>query len=124
MREINTNTTTTSPNLPIWRWNSPTPYLFSAVILLMALIATALLMLACSYRKRPVSVSASALASASTAGDQMSWSETTVISANVERDTKPKIVVIMAGDDKPTFFAAPAQIQPAFNHICTCGSQV
>lgn len=101
--------------LAVWRWNSPTPYLFCAVVLLMGLIATALLMLACSYRKRP---------SNSFDGEPIGC-ETSRIPTSTELDTKPKFVVIMAGDEKPTFLAAPTQIQPvSSNHICTCGSPV
>ena len=112
----NRNITT---SLPVWRWNSPTPYLFSAVVLLMGCIAAALLMLACSYRKHLHRGSIS-----TSYGDRIGW-EMPVVRPKTELDSKPKIVVIMAGDDKPTYVAAPSPNQaPPFNHICTCGSQV
>ncbi|XP_021738805.1 protein GLUTAMINE DUMPER 6-like [Chenopodium quinoa] len=110
MRETNTTSE--------WRWNSPTPYLFCAVVLLMGLIATALLMLACSYRKRPVSPSTLF------DGEPVGW-ETAGVQSSTELDTKPKFVVIMAGDEKPTFLAAPTQIHAvSSNHICRCDSPV
>ena len=106
--------TSISSNLPVWRWNSPTPYLFSAIVILMGCIATALLMLACSHQKHPDEPSNST-------GDQIRWEMPAIPAKN-----EAKVVVIMAGDDKPTYFAAPSHVQDPhpFNHICTCGSQL
>lgn len=118
----NTSTTTNLPtHLRVWRWNSPTPYLLGAIIVVLGLIALALLMLVCSYRKRSDEPHLSAFD-----GEHIGR-EVPVISANTELDTKPKVVVIMAGDDVPTFYAAPSQIHTqvsSFNRICTCDDQV
>ncbi|KAL2897023.1 Protein GLUTAMINE DUMPER 2 [Bienertia sinuspersici] len=97
----------------------------STLVLLMGLIATALLLLACSYRKR-LSTTTTTTTSTSTSIDEerIGW-HMSAVPANPEPDTKPKIVVVMAGDDKPSFFAAPTQLHAASsNHICRCGSQV
>ncbi|KAJ8430834.1 hypothetical protein Cgig2_034161 [Carnegiea gigantea] len=91
------------------RWNSPTPYLFIGIILLLGLIAAALVILACSFRKRP----------SPSASDDDEWAVPGKRTA-LELDPGPKIVVIMAGDDKPTYLAKP--VPP--NHGCRCGSQV
>ncbi|GMH04396.1 hypothetical protein Nepgr_006235 [Nepenthes gracilis] len=73
--------------------NSAKFHLFVGVALMMGLIAVALLILACSYRNQP---------SSSTASDAKGMS---MIAGDV--DAKPEIVVIMPGDDKPTFLAKP-----------------
>ncbi|XP_027333176.1 protein GLUTAMINE DUMPER 4-like [Abrus precatorius] len=81
-------------------WHSPIPYLFGGLATIMGLIAFALLMLACSY-----------------------WTLTRSLDTNLEnnnnkeggdhrkkvpiKDYEDKILVIMAGDQKPTFLATP-----------------
>ncbi|KAJ8751874.1 hypothetical protein K2173_026076 [Erythroxylum novogranatense] len=76
-------------------WNSPVPYVFVGLALMLGLISVALIILACSYRKPPPS---------STHADQ-ERSDKQVQMSPV--DVEPKIVVIMAGDHNPTYFANP-----------------
>ncbi|KAK9272685.1 hypothetical protein L1049_003062 [Liquidambar formosana] len=75
----------------IQRWNSPIPYLFGGLALMLGLIAVALLILACSYRRHT-----------SNEGE-----EKPAKPMNMQLDNEPKIVVIMAGDDNPTYLAKP-----------------
>uniref|UniRef100_A0ACD5UH34 Uncharacterized protein n=1 Tax=Avena sativa TaxID=4498 RepID=A0ACD5UH34_AVESA len=74
-------------------WRTPTPYLFLGFALMMALIAVALLILVCTRRK-PAGSSRHGSESASARG------------AMAPLDREPKVVVIMAGDDMPSFLAS------------------
>ncbi|KAA8525674.1 hypothetical protein F0562_007529 [Nyssa sinensis] len=84
-------------------WHSPLPYLFGGLAAMLGLIAFALLILACSYRKLSDRV------------DNHEGGDRDVEAAdNKPRDTgkalpvfEEKIVVIMAGDEKPRFLATP-----------------
>lgn len=92
MGEAATYTNTTLiDGVQIQRWNSPVFYLFGGLALMLALVATALLILACSYRK------------SSSSNDD----EKPSIFHELEGDNQPKIVVIMPGDDNPTYLAKP-----------------
>ncbi|XP_023525393.1 protein GLUTAMINE DUMPER 4-like [Cucurbita pepo subsp. pepo] len=79
-------------------WHSPIPYLFTGLAIVLGLIAIALLVLSCSYLHSP-SDSHSPAAAASPAPDEQEKLP------NGARDSEPTILVIMAGDDNPTFFA-------------------
>lgn len=81
-------------------WNSPIPYLFGGIALTLLLIITALIFLACSNRKPRRSASNSPPQDQ----DQNTNIHTPEITA---ADLQPKIVVIMAGNDTPTFLATP-----------------
>ncbi|CAK9324949.1 unnamed protein product [Citrullus colocynthis] len=87
-------------------WKSPTPYLFGGLFLAMLLIAGALIVLACSFRKR------------STGGEK---DPPAAASAAVDPVMEPKILVIMAGDDMPTFLALPATAAAALP-LCNCSA--
>ncbi|KAB1211391.1 Protein GLUTAMINE DUMPER 2 [Morella rubra] len=76
-------------------WKSPVPYLFGGLTLMLVLIAVALVVLVCSQRKRA--------SSSSGEGDDKPAMPTNTVVIDVE----PKFVVIMAGDDKPTYLAKP-----------------
>ncbi|KMT18740.1 hypothetical protein BVRB_2g028620 [Beta vulgaris subsp. vulgaris] len=98
MRDVMTTSknNTTMIDGTIQRWNTPIPYLFGGLALMLCLIAIALLLLACSFRKSSSSNNGNnngsrKMASCSTSGS--------------ENDTK--IVVIMAGDENPTYLAKP-----------------
>ncbi|XP_075091706.1 protein GLUTAMINE DUMPER 2-like [Nicotiana tabacum] len=104
MRAVATNSTSISNgstmgsngSTSLLHWRSPLPYLFGSLALTLTLIAMALLFLVCSYRKR----------SSSTATDvEKSAYSDHKTSGSVEMT--PKIVVIMAGDQKPTHLAVP-----------------
>uniref|UniRef100_A0A0A9FKM2 Uncharacterized protein n=1 Tax=Arundo donax TaxID=35708 RepID=A0A0A9FKM2_ARUDO len=106
-------TTLSAPHSP---WQSPVPYLFGGLAAMLGLIALSLLALACSYWKHSGSLAAgehddlehqagterrdgekgSAAGKAGPAGDR--WRE--------------HVVVIMAGDERPTFLATPASGRP------------
>ncbi|PWA44918.1 hypothetical protein CTI12_AA478710 [Artemisia annua] len=79
-----TNTST------FWRFDSPLIYLFTTIAAMLAMIVVALVILACSQRNRR--------------------NDFDVENGKIEKiqDTgSPKIVVIMAGDNLPTYMAAP-----------------
>ncbi|OIV96448.1 hypothetical protein TanjilG_09875 [Lupinus angustifolius] len=88
-------------------WHSPIPYLFGGLAAMLGLIAFALLILACSYWKLT--------------GLLHSENEQRDLENGPERENDPteknesmkkvydeKVLVIMAGNDKPTFLATPA----------------
>jgi hypothetical protein len=96
----NTNATaTTTAKQAEWRW--PVPLLFGGVTTLMALVALALLILACSYWKTMDSQSnGQSLNASAELGVQ-----TEISGEDFEEE---KVVVIMAGQQNPTFLARPA----------------
>ncbi|GMH04397.1 hypothetical protein Nepgr_006236 [Nepenthes gracilis] len=71
--------------------NSPVPYLFGGLAVMLGLIAVALIILACSYWR-------------SSSGGTGAGEGTR---RAAEVDSEPKIVVIMAGDEIPTYLAKP-----------------
>ncbi|KAM0831555.1 hypothetical protein ACQ4PT_065454 [Festuca glaucescens] len=77
-------------------WRTPTPYLFLGFALMMGLIAVALLVLVCTRRKPSGSSRRGSISEeASARGTMMA-----------PLDREPKVVVIMAGDDMPSFLAS------------------
>ncbi|KAK7316250.1 hypothetical protein VNO77_35131 [Canavalia gladiata] len=86
---------------------SPTPYLFGGLALLMVLISVALVILVCFHRKHA--------SQSSTEGEDIKQA----IPQNIDTDSEPKILVIMAGDDKPTYLGKP--ITPST--YCTCDDE-
>ncbi|CAK8564223.1 unnamed protein product [Lathyrus sativus] len=93
----------TSPQTPHSPWHSPVPYLFGGLAAMLGLIAFALLILACSYWKL----------SGYLEGNGESERDLEAGQATNDTDEKPqkpyeeKILVIMAGQEKPTFLATP-----------------
>lgn len=85
-------------------WHSPVPYLFGGLAAMLGLIAFALLILACSYWK----LSARLEASEESGRDVEAGADD-----DSAGDVKPppvfeeKILVIMAGQAKPTYLATP-----------------
>ncbi|KAG6427850.1 hypothetical protein SASPL_112097 [Salvia splendens] len=88
-----------SPPSPVPRspWHSPVPYLFGGLAAMLGLIAFALLILACSYWK--LSEDGERDLEAGGGGDGASRAEPPVM--------EEKFLVIMAGQEKPTFLATP-----------------
>ncbi|CAA2974324.1 Hypothetical predicted protein [Olea europaea subsp. europaea] len=88
-------------------WHSPVPYLFGGLAAMLGLIAFALLVLACSYWKlsgRMNTAEGQGGEGDIEAGDEKNRG------AAIKRPLpvlEEKIVVIMAGDVKPTFLATP-----------------
>ncbi|XP_028807090.1 protein GLUTAMINE DUMPER 5-like [Neltuma alba] len=87
-------------------WHSPVPYLFGGLAAMLGLIAFALLILACSYWKLSGFLQSEEGSERDLeSGDVQKQSD----SANNETVTvfEEKILVIMAGDENPTFLATP-----------------
>ncbi|KAK9091015.1 hypothetical protein Sjap_024192 [Stephania japonica] len=83
------------------RWKSPVPYLFLGLALMLGLIvAIALLVLACSLRR----------SSTSSSSDEGEKSRKRDVLPQGEME--PKIVVVMPGDDWPTYLASPVCSSP------------
>lgn len=109
-----TKTTTSSTSSPLASpWHSPVPYLFGGLAIIMALISMALFILACSYWRLTRST------------QQRDMDN---INTNKEGDDDPqqkeqplvyqeKILVIMAGDHKPTFLATPSANTSFLKHL-------
>ncbi|KAK9278756.1 hypothetical protein L1049_028333 [Liquidambar formosana] len=77
------------------KWNSPVPYVFGGLAMLLGLIAVALLILACTPHK-------------STRDSSCDTEEKPTKVMNTQlAELEPKIVVIMAGNDNPTYIAKP-----------------
>lgn len=94
-------------------WQSPVPYLFGGLAAMLGLIAFALLILACSYWRLAGQFDEREgggarddddrdLESGTGEGKEGEGSEGKVVKVYEE-----KILVIMAGDEKPTFLATP-----------------
>jgi hypothetical protein len=89
-------------------WRTPTPYLFLGFGFMMGLIAVALLVLICtrrkpSWRRRGAGIGDEAASSSPSAR------------ALAPLDREPKVVVVMAGHDLPSFLASvkPLGLAPA-----------
>ncbi|KAG6578523.1 Protein GLUTAMINE DUMPER 4, partial [Cucurbita argyrosperma subsp. argyrosperma] len=80
-------------------WNTPIPYLFGGIGLTLLLILTSLILLTCSCRKHS---SSSPSSSSSEEEHQKTKIDTP---AKTAADLQPQIVVIMAGNNTPSFLA-------------------
>ncbi|XP_027074662.1 protein GLUTAMINE DUMPER 2-like [Coffea arabica] len=83
-------------------WNTPLPYLFAGLALMLGLIAFSLLILACSYRNPTTTTTTQS--SGNNDDDQEKSTRAAVLRPD---EPEPRIVVIMAGDDNPTYLAKP-----------------
>ncbi|MCE3216609.1 hypothetical protein HAX54_007136 [Datura stramonium] len=89
----------------VWRWNSTVPYLFGGLAFIFLLISVALVILLCAHCRK-ISRNSSPMSRRDNNG--------TTIPTNVHNQIdvivtmNPKIVVIMAGDDKPSYLATPS----------------
>lgn len=94
--KLNTTTTTITPSL----WHTPIPYLFGGLAAILGLIAFSLLVLACSYcgfsRNHQDG-----------AHNDLDNKEGDTETKEPVKTYEEKILVIMAGDEKPTFLATP-----------------
>ncbi|KAL1548835.1 protein GLUTAMINE DUMPER 2-like [Salvia divinorum] len=93
-----------APPWPVPRspWHSPVPYLFGGLAAMLGLIAFALLILACSYWKLSGDLETHGDGERdleADGGDGSSKAEPLVM--------EEKFLVIMAGQEKPTFLATP-----------------
>lgn len=94
MRGANPTTTTTTT---IKLWKSPITFLFGSLAIVVLLIVVSLVMLVCSNRK-------------SSGNSPNQTEEKRAKDIGSVLDAEPKIVVVMAGNDKPTCLANPATI--------------
>ncbi|OIW19446.1 hypothetical protein TanjilG_09466 [Lupinus angustifolius] len=107
-----------SPQPPHSPWHSPVPYLFGGLAAMLGLIAFALLILACSYWKLSGYLDDNADGERDLeAGD--------IKNDEINKPQKPyeeKILVIMAGQDKPTFLATPVSSSTSSSRSSSFGS--
>lgn len=89
MRTVNAAT----QGVGFWRWNSPVLYLFGGLAIMFGLIIVALILLACSHLK----------SERGSSGEQ----EKKALEKPVCEEGVRHVLVIMAGDTKPTFLAKP-----------------
>nr|XP_043633525.1 protein GLUTAMINE DUMPER 2-like [Erigeron canadensis] len=87
----------------LWQWGSPSTYMFGGIGAMLLLIALALLMLTCSYLRHRYEDTSDRKAVKHVCKD------------SDEANASPKIVVIMAGEEIPTYLAAPAHVTSSRN---------
>ncbi|KAK4768829.1 hypothetical protein SAY86_026979 [Trapa natans] len=113
------NATSQSP------WQSPVPYLFGGLAALLGLIALALLILACSFWKISGYLDDSSTQDDGGGGD----GDDVEVGADggVKSAFEEKILVIMAGEVKPTYLATPSTVSSSSasfgvggRNICSC----
>ncbi|KAM3214596.1 hypothetical protein ACQJBY_066857 [Aegilops geniculata] len=92
-------------------WQSPVPYLFGGLAAMLGLIALALLILACSYWKLSGYLDGDRDSQA--AGDADGEKGSASGAARPAMDFLEHVVVIMAGDERPTFLAKPVTSRAA-----------
>jgi len=106
MRNITTPYVVTTSSL----WKTPLPYVLGGAIFIMFLIVFALSDLVCSFGKdsRDVDPSRPVIESTLNSGGM---NEMTRNSApDYSDDMEEKVIVIMAGDEHPTFIAMPTSV--------------
>ncbi|KAF7111324.1 hypothetical protein CFC21_111349 [Triticum aestivum] len=92
-------------------WQSPVPYLFGGLAAMLGLIAFALLILACSYWKLSGFLDGGSDGQA--AGDADGEKGSASGASRPAPDFQEHVVVIMAGDERPTFLAKPVTSRAA-----------
>lgn len=93
----------------IHSWNSPLPYLFGGLAVMLGLIALALIILACSYKKSSTTTDEEQQrSSSSSSDDDVIEEKSPKLVLQPSEIMEPRIVVIMAGDQNPTYLAKPA----------------
>ncbi|VAI92770.1 unnamed protein product [Triticum turgidum subsp. durum] len=92
----------TTPHSP---WQSPVPYLFGGLAAMLGLIAFALLILACSYWKLSGYLDGDREGQAAEGDGEKAAASG---ASKPALDFQEHVVVIMAGDERPTFLAKPA----------------
>ncbi|XP_014504125.1 protein GLUTAMINE DUMPER 5-like [Vigna radiata var. radiata] len=105
-----TRITSSSTSSPLASpWHSPVPYLFGGLAIIMALISMALFILACSYWRLTRTTQQTDLESKEGDDDPREKEQPLVY--------EEKILVIMAGDHKPTFLATPSSNTNFHKHL-------
>ncbi|CAK7335191.1 unnamed protein product [Dovyalis caffra] len=93
MRPATNSTAVGTAHGEFWHRNSPVAYVFVGLAFMLGLITVALIILACSFRKSMPNTLRSEAEDESPVESQV--------------DFEPKIVVILAGDENPTYLAKP-----------------
>ncbi|GLJ43132.1 hypothetical protein SUGI_0895080 [Cryptomeria japonica] len=92
-------------------WHSPVPYLFGGVAAMVALIAFAFIILACSYFSKP---NGAASQDSSNRRSDSNFDQKSDVLKDLsylsENDNGDKVVVIMAGEEMPSFIAKPTPV--------------
>ncbi|GJT66008.1 glutamine dumper 2-like protein [Tanacetum coccineum] len=96
-----------SSQVSVWRFDSPLIYLFGGISVILALITVALVILACSQRRRRL---AGENGGDIESGGDNEKSIKAVHNGGDAADVSPKMVVIMAGDEVPTYLATPSEV--------------
>lgn len=89
-------------------WQSPVPYLFGGLAAMLGLIAFALLILACSYWKLSGYLDAGTDRDGAGSGADGDQKGSAAGAVRPAEGFQEHVVVIMAGEDRPTFLAMPA----------------
>ena len=105
-------------------WHSPVPYLFGGLAAMLGLIAFALLILACSYWR----LSGYLENNENGSERDLEAGEGDGSAQKVPPVFEEKILVIMAGDAKPTFLATPMSSRSSSfgdntNNTCSCSQK-
>ncbi|XP_058113834.1 protein GLUTAMINE DUMPER 3-like [Magnolia sinica] len=103
MRPVSNTFNTTGAPAQHSPWHSPVPYLFGGLAAMLGLIAFALLILACSYWK----LSGYLENGDNSEREAENSDEKPSDSLKIPPDMEARVVVIMAGDEKPTYLATP-----------------
>ncbi|XVE71304.1 hypothetical protein DITRI_Ditri10aG0140900 [Diplodiscus trichospermus] len=117
---VNTIKTATTSSLspptmaqPRSPWHSPVPYLFGGLAAMLGLIAFALLILACSYWRLSGRLDDNSTEGAGADRDVESGEKDAGDPDKLVKVYEEKILVIMAGEQKPTFLATPVSNKAA-----------
>ncbi|MED6133636.1 hypothetical protein PIB30_030031 [Stylosanthes scabra] len=109
-------------------WNTPIPYLFGGLAAMLGLIAFALLMLACSYYWKLFVQIQNREQNGDNNNNNVGDLEKECDETQRNEPSKAyeeKVLVIMAGNEKPTFLATPVFPNYGKQLICQdCGSKI
>ncbi|KAI9122459.1 hypothetical protein K1719_006299 [Acacia pycnantha] len=100
-------------------WKTPIPYLFGGLGLTMVVISVALVVLICPCSKRAYSQSHHS-PSSSAAEDTITMK---AMPKKTETETELKVLVIMVGDQNPTYLAKPASSSSTFGTCDAASTQ-
>ena len=93
-------------------WKSPVPYLFGGLALIVTLISVALIILICCHRK--------CCSQTESSDEDIEEARQVIPENNYVIEAEPKIVVIMAGDDMPSYLAKSTN---SSSICCHCGAE-
>ncbi|XP_076885713.1 protein GLUTAMINE DUMPER 2-like [Bidens hawaiensis] len=103
-----------SSEASLWNFNSPLIYLFGGIFAILALITSALIILVCCQRKRRFDGDGNEDIER---GDGDQKTVTAAYNGGDCADSRPKLVVIMAGDEVPTYLATPSNVVTADTYV-------